>query len=283
MVFKEKYQPNKSRIEMKIDIREFENQGYLIIEDVIPEDYIIKLKKEVNNIIFNNITAYKSKLIRDLVESKFNLNIADSLLGEKNYVFHHVNAAIHTKNNPNLCWHHDYEDYTGNRKFKMIHIFYYLNGLNNSIGELLLLPGSHKESVSRYEYAEKSFDFFNEKIVTINTLKPGSIIVINSALIHARRALPYLEGTPERYFIDCSFCEYGGKWAPFRELGNWYSIINFLNKESSSINAKKYDYLYDSSKFYISLKDKIIDGLNIRSQVNYVRGILSGKVKKQFK
>lgn len=267
---------------MKINASKFNKDGYLIIEDAVSNDYLIKLKKGVDQVIFEKVPAYTNKIIQSHIESDFNIQIADALLGKSNYIFHHANAAIHKKNNPSLCWHHDYEDYSGKRNHKMIHIFYYINGLNNSIGELLLLPGSHLKNVSRYEYSNKDLDDINEKVVKVNSLKPGSIIVIHSALLHARRSLPFLNGTPDRYFVDSSYCEYGGNWAPYREEGNWQQLLSYLRTKSIESNGDRFNYLYDANKFHFPLKDRIIDFFNLREFVNRINLYLGKKSKKTF-
>ena len=43
----------------------------------------------------------------------------------------------------NIGWHQDYEQYPQtNRTHPMVHVFYYLNGLNGEVGDLTLLPRS---------------------------------------------------------------------------------------------------------------------------------------------
>jgi hypothetical protein len=54
------------------------------------------------------------------------------------------------------CRHHDYEQYPqGPRQLLMVHCFVYFNGLNGDIGDLIVLPGSHKTIVSRCKITPK--------------------------------------------------------------------------------------------------------------------------------
>jgi len=88
----------------------------------------------------------------------------------------------------------------------MIHVFYYLNGLDGQIGDLMILPKS--------QYAH--FDggtmqaLFKDKVLpgsksfgTGNPVPPGTAIICHSALVHGRRQRPGGEGKP-RYFLDVS-------------------------------------------------------------------------------
>jgi hypothetical protein len=267
---------------MTIDNISFSQNGYLVLHDCLEEEALIQLRQAVDRSVYSNLPAVFDPALSEFIESEINIRIATALLGERNFLFHHMNAACHGVDTPSLAWHHDYEDYTDQgKKHGMIHIFHYLNGLDNSIGELVLIPGSHRWHGSRYHLSDKSFDSFPDAIA-IGQLKPGSVIVIHSALVHGRRALPPNAVSSIRYFVDCSYCQYGGKWAPFREAGNWKRTLDIVSGMSKTRNGDKFAHLYDPSRFYVSAKDKLIDCLNVRAAVNFTAGLIRGKKRKSL-
>ena len=89
----------------------------------------------------------------------------------------------------------------------MVHVFYYLDGLNGTIGDLMFVPRSHKSVIAR-----RALGFLGHEVLPgtqiVNDLEPGSVIIVHSALWHARRPQPGGEGG-HRYFIDISYCQDG--------------------------------------------------------------------------
>jgi ectoine hydroxylase-related dioxygenase (phytanoyl-CoA dioxygenase family) len=193
------------------------------------------------------------------------------------YHFHHLHAACHKSGMPSLGWHHDYEQYKERgREFTMIHIFLYLNGLNGEIGDLLLIPGSHNQNLKRYEYSSKDFAYF-KNYKRINNIAEGSIIIINSALIHARQAKSGGDLKP-RYFIDLSFCQSGIKWPPYRESKNWKNILPILKEKYANNNLS--EFIFDHSAFELSLRDKIIEKFKLNNFKNLIAKFIgkNGKI-----
>lgn len=260
----------------------FNENGYVILQNHLALDTCSGLKQAVDQVIAGGTPEpLDHPEIFALLQAKEIHDICGSLLGER-YVFHHLNAARHESGTPSLGWHHDYERYRHkDRNFKMIHIFIYLNGLNRTIGELLVLSGSQRKIVDRYALSSVSLDEFPEKIC-INKLEVGSILVINSATIHARRALPGGEERP-RYFIDISFCEAGGKWSPFMERGNWKTYLERLDHKALEVGRPDLRYLFDKRQFHIRARDQLIDFFKLRRAVNFIRGCMkSSSIKKQY-
>eukprot|EP01043_Picozoa_sp_COSAG02_P050701 COSAG02_NODE_5243_length_4508_cov_334.963484_4_plen_171_part_00 len=93
----------------------------------------------------------------------------------------------------------------------MCHAFVYLHGLTGEIGDLILLPGSHKTVMDKNLMG----DLFQQKPLPGSLsfgseipLPPGSVVIVNSALVHGRRAMPGGEGSQPRYFTDISYCQH---------------------------------------------------------------------------
>jgi hypothetical protein len=107
-------------------------------------------------------------------------------------------------------WHHDYEQSPQrDRSHLMVHVLHYLSGLNGTVGDLVVFPGS------QHIVADKNALGWlgTERVVgevEIDDLPPGSTVVVNSALYHARRAKP--GGDAYRYFVDASYCQCGVQW-----------------------------------------------------------------------
>ena len=71
----------------------------------------------------------------------------------------------------------------------MVHVFMYHSGLNGEVGDLLVLPGSHKKIMNGDAFRQFGCADLPESR-TINDLAPASVVIVHSALQHARRAKP---------------------------------------------------------------------------------------------
>jgi hypothetical protein len=90
------------------------------------------------------------------------------------------------------------------RDHMMCHCFYYLQGLNGEIGDLLVLPGSHKVVMERG--ALQIFGFADLPGTSVyDDVPPGTMMIVHSALAHARRPKPG-GGGGERYFANVGYC-----------------------------------------------------------------------------
>lgn len=93
----------------------------------------------------------------------------------------------------------------------MVHVFFYLSKLNGTIGDLLLIPGSHKTVVERGAIGDV-FGFESlPGMEVINDAPAGTAVILHSAIWHARRPKPGGNDLP-RYFIDISYCQAGVTW-----------------------------------------------------------------------
>jgi hypothetical protein len=126
----------------------------------------------------------------------------------------------------------------------MFHVFFYLDGLNGTVGDLMLIPGTQHRVMSRDALTDMGTeDMPGSKVV--DDIPPGTIVIVHSALFHARRAKPGGEGKP-RYFLDIPYCQAGVKWPQDK---GWAAELDRLSRERSSIDpwAEK---VFNSNHFY---------------------------------
>jgi len=127
------------------------------------------------------------------------------------YVLHHINAARHDAGTAGLPWHHDYDQYPQtNRSHLMVHVLIYLNGLNGTVGDLMLAPGTQWSVASKRALWQLGWQPLPGAVV-VDDLPPGSAVFIQSAMFHARIPRPGGQDEP-RYFIDLSYCQQGIHW-----------------------------------------------------------------------
>ncbi|MFI8929073.1 phytanoyl-CoA dioxygenase family protein [Streptomyces sp. NPDC053474] len=143
------------------------------------------------------------------------LRIIADLLGAP-FVFHHLHSDRHNPGAPGKSWHHDHEpNDLGDRDLVMVHALHYLGGLDGTVGTLTVVPGSHRDPWSKADLAHLGTTELPDEVV-IDDLPPGSTVLINSALLHARRPAPSPPGTLPRYFVDASYCQTGARWRPVK-------------------------------------------------------------------
>jgi hypothetical protein len=136
--------------------------------------------------------------------------VLTELIGDV-FAFHHMHSTRHDPGVAGKEWHHDYEQHPqATRSHSMVHVLHYLNGLDGTVGDLVLLPGSHRIVAEKHALAAEGTGRLHGEVV-LDDLPAGSTVVVHSALFHARRAKPGGDGDA-RYFIDASYCQGGTTW-----------------------------------------------------------------------
>jgi len=265
---------------MLINLEQFHDKGFQVFPGVMAMNEVEAIKQRVDR--YNEIIMEKESPLMYFKELLFHpqvQHLVSSILGSGQYVVHHLHASCHRAGMPSLGWHHDYEAFRkSDRTHNMIHVFLYLNGMRREIGELLVVPGSHKTVFGRYEYSSFDFNAFPD-VVSIDELPVGSIVVVHSALCHARRALPGGECHP-RYFIDLSFCHTDGCWMPYLEGGDWRKLLSELCAYAEGAYDGRYSFMFNSRVFKTRFKDKALDYFKVRALYNRVRVMMNpNKVK----
>ncbi len=252
---------NSTQTLSELTFKEFHRDGYVIVPELLNEEFIKLVTSALDNIgtgSFSMLQTIESKTLIELLYYKPIHNILDNLFNQNPYTLHHYTSAVHTTQTPNLGWHHDKVP-TFSRGINnplMIHCLVYPNGLRREIGELLLVPKSQQWDVDRYQLSSLPFDALVHK--SLDFLSPGSLVFINSSLLHARQSLPLIDPTSRRYFLDISFCDSRFKWEPYLESKHsWRDLFRKIDSSSIS-NVKLNSNILDTSTFSTPLTNKFV-------------------------
>ena len=233
------------------DIRQFNHEGYLVFEGLLDDSRNERIKRDVDQLMEDRKVPNKPAIpmrYRELGLLTSEPAIVDrvaSLMGGDRFVHHHIHAACHMPGEKGVVWHHDYEQLPQtNRSHLMVHVFMYHSGLNGEIGDLLVLPGSHKKTMNRDAFQQfGTADLPGSR--TIDDLAPASVVIVHSALQHARRAKP-ANPKSKRYFVDTSYCQFGIIWPTIRQFQQYNDMALELGWDRSG----KYAYLYEEGHFF---------------------------------
>ncbi|MEU0491311.1 phytanoyl-CoA dioxygenase [Nocardiopsis sp. NPDC006139] len=234
--------PPSVRDENADDLRErFAASGHLVLPGLLPDDLCRRLLPEVDHWVDRGLRerSIASSLAPDrhgpppLVELEMPahaelltftplLERIAALMGGP-FVHHHLHSARHGPDTEGKPWHHDREPHDGDRAdLLMVHALHYPAGLDATMGHLAVLPGSHRERAGKTARAHLGTAVLPGETV-IADLPPGSTVLLDSALFHARRAVPHRGAGRDRYFIDASYCQVGGRWRPAKP--HWRDML----------------------------------------------------------
>ena len=240
--------PTRQRDMPAVDVALFREQGFLIFPSLLSDTECQQLCAETDRSEAERIMPVRLPHHANLVTHPDLMGIADAVMGERAYGFHHLHTARHNAGMKAFPWHHDYEQSPqGERVHTMMHFFIYLTGLNGTIGDLLLLPGSHREVLDRYALSKLGTRDLSGMLV-VDDLPAGSVVAIHSALLHARRAMPGGESNP-RYFADSSYCQSAGRWPAYKERGDWRAIVALLRTHHAARGGQRQE-LFGEDCFY---------------------------------
>ena len=239
----------------------FHREGYLLLPGLIEPEYNARLMAEVDDMMRHRAAGDHRMLVtyREmglLTSHPPAMAAVASLMGGSRFAMHHIHSTRFDEGAAGVGWHQDYEQYPqSNRSHLMVHVFYYLNGLNGEIGDLLILPRSQNLVAQRDLRMLGSADL--EGSLCFDDLEPGSAVIVHSAAWHARRPKPG-GGDRPRYFIDVSYCQNGVRWPAYQEVDG----INARALEAGLDRNGRYAFLYDSSQFfdYRALSERFEEG-----------------------
>jgi hypothetical protein len=227
---------------------DFARLGYVVLPNLLDAAAIAELKPEVDAIMASQhaLRAIECQAHGMLLSHPTIMAAVERLLGP-GFAFHHLHSARHDAGTPGVDWHHDYEQHPqSNREHGMVHVFYYLNGLDGTVGDLLVRPGSHKWILDRRALSDCGTADLPGSIV-IDRLSPGSAVIVHSACLHARRAKPGGEGRA-RYFIDASYCQAGIRW-PSYSAADWRDLLA-LALQRGYDRGGRHAHLFDAAHFF---------------------------------
>ena len=224
----------------------FKQNGFLILESLYEQSDCQNLIAEFDSLKLSYLDFYKCA--SNPIVSKFlqDCNLHNTLweiFDQTAYSLHHFSATIHSGISPSLAWHHDkvpiYNKSRYDKGDLMVHALFYPNGINPGLSELLLVPKSHHWRIDRYQLSAVPLESIN--CVKISKLSPGSVIFINSSLLHARRSIPNVDpGDQKRYLLDFSFCSALSYWEPYIESDLDFKSIFKILVDSSCYDLKTF-------------------------------------------
>ncbi len=244
-----------SKTQLKLtqeDQDSFHSEGYIILPGLLNTEFTEQLKKNVDELMADRKSPQNNE--KYLVEYR-DLGLLTSypplmdmlhqLMGPR-FAMHHIHAVRQDAGNDGVHWHQDYEQVPQtNRSHIMVHVFYYLDGLNGEVGDLLVLPRSQNTIIERGSLALLGTGDLPGS-VTVDKLAPGTAVIVHSAVWHGRRPKP---GDGPRYFIDVSYCQHGIIWPGYRD--EHHGKINQAALENGCGRDGQYDFVYDTSQFFI--------------------------------
>ena len=231
--------------------QQFRDQGYVVFPGFFDDVETQALKDGIDALeearrSGERLAPYEIPPLGRLLAHPKAMGMVEDVLGP-GFGFHHLHAVRQGAGAPAANWHQDYEQVPQtNRSHDMVHVFYYLNGLNGEVGDLLFVPGTHKTVIER-----GALSFLGTQdipgTVVVNDLPQGSAVMVHSALWHARRPRPGGENSP-RYFSDASYCQAGIRWPGYPHYPAMLARIKVLRLDGGG----RYAHLFDESHFFNS-------------------------------
>jgi hypothetical protein len=154
-----------------------------------------------------------------------------SALMPAGFAVQHLQCDRHEPGLEELGWHHDHLCSVTPAPGLLVYAFVYPSGLDGTIGDLLLLAGSHRVDAGYHRLGLASLFGTRDlppKTATLDHAPPGTIVLLHGALLHARRAKRQQhscssqeeeeQGVGCRYFVDVSYCSIGRgeRWPAYR-------------------------------------------------------------------
>ncbi len=229
--------------------QEFQEQGALIFPGFFDDAETQALKADIDALEEarsqgQRPVPYEFPQLGPLLTHPKVMSMVEDVLGP-GFAFHHLHAVRQEAGAAASNWHQDYEQIPHtNRSHDMVHVFYYLNGLNGQIGDLLFVPRTQKTVIDGGALSLLGTQDIPGTVV-VNDLPSGSAVMVHSALWHARRPQPGGEGTP-RYFADASYCQAGIRWPGYRDYPTILARITELGLDRDG----RYAHLFDPGHFF---------------------------------
>ena len=234
----------------------FRKEGYLIFESLFSPEECEAVKGDIDGLETARRSGgsppwpVETPHLGPLVSDPRVMEVVEAVMGP-GFAFHHLHAVRQNAGAPGVGWHQDYEQAPhSNRSHTMVHLFYYFNGLNGEIGDLLVLPRTQRSIVDNGALGHLGTAELPGTVV-VDSLPPGSAVMVNSALWHARRPKPGGEDRP-RYFADASYCQAGIRWPAY---GNkrWREVLERA-RAAGLERGGACAHLFDEAHFFDDLK-----------------------------
>lgn len=241
----------------------FADRGYLVLPSFLPPAEVQRLIGEVDHWTASGLrdasiacaveaSSRRPPEVMELELSRHGrlighpplMGILEQLLGPV-FAFHHMHSSRHDPGLPGKGWHHDYEQHPqASRTHTMVHVFHYLSGLDGTVGDLVLLPSSHRIVAGKDGLRHAGTEPLYGEVV-IDDLPPGSTVIVHSALFHARRPRPGGDGG-SRYFIDAAYCQGGALWPVVKPY--WTAML--ARARQLGLDRGRWPELFSARHFY---------------------------------
>ncbi|MRH93580.1 phytanoyl-CoA dioxygenase [Nocardia sp. SYP-A9097] len=212
---------------------QFDRDGFLVLPGFLSAELVARLEPEVDRWVDDGLRAQSIACCVDpetyglppLLELELAahgelitylplLELLVELMGPE-FVFHHQHSDRQAPGIAGKAWHHDCEQNSdADPDLLMVHALHYLGGLDDTVGGLAVLPGSHREQAAKTARAHQGTAELPGEVL-VDRLPPGSTVLLHSALFHTRRPAPDGPGRP-RYMVDASYCQTGARWRPVK-------------------------------------------------------------------
>lgn len=213
-------------------VRLFEQEGFLLLPGAIDD---AAERMAMQHEIDEAVDTGRRKATQDSAPTQFPrlgtlpahpaLIEAIGALMPAGFAVQHLQCDRHEPGLEELGWHHDHLYSVTPPPGLLVYAFVYPAGLNGTIGDLLLLPGSHRAAGGYHRLGLASL-FRAQNLppctVTLDHAPPGTIVLLHGALLHARRAKQQRREISRprsaRYFVDISYCSIGSgeRWPAYR-------------------------------------------------------------------
>lgn len=265
-------------------MQDFYTNGYIILPEFLPSELTQKLMKEVDRWVDEglrkkSIAQARNRKAPEILEFDLEehgwlisfpplMEILEQILGD-GFAYHHMHSDRHDFYSGDKNWHHDYEQLPQtNRSHIMVHVFHYLNGLDENTADLVLVPKTHNTIMNKDALSSFGTQPLPGEIV-INDVPPGTTIIMHSAALHARRVKPQGNKTWQRYFVDCAYCQSGVKWPQVK--GYWREALS--RARTLGLDRNRWLSLFSEEHFYdpydlVPQYDKINQGSLINRIIN---------------
>jgi hypothetical protein len=241
--------------------RFFEQQGFLLCPDLLSPARCETVASGVDEAVVRRPGGYHKRnaapldeyiptaipALGALVTYRPMMALVRSLMDGDDFALHHLHCYRHDAGCPGSNWHHDHRHSVLPRKHRMVYCFYYPAGLDGTIGDLLLLPRSHHSLVSNSALSAVMFSDDLPGSLTIDHLPRGSAVLVDGALLHARRPKP---GGSSRFFVDISYCEQSTRSRAYGSLEK-HTTINRAGLTAGHGGPEgEFDFVFNTACFY---------------------------------
>ena len=181
------------------------------------------------------------------------LKVLSTIMPAGQFAVQHLQCDRHEPGTEALPWHHDHLCSVTPAPGLLVYAFIYPSGLEGSIGDLLLLPGSHRVDAMYHRLALAPLlgtEDLPPCTITLDHVQPGTAVLLHGRLLHARRPPTKLRkrrrasaagssgdnsgsgrgrsglvhrhqtGT-RRYFVDIAYCSTGRLQIPPHVHDGW--------------------------------------------------------------